>query len=83
MQRGKTHLVALAVVLQAARPFAVAAFAVSTVRLSLFAFTNFRFEGLWVPVQTRLRKTHFHPDSSILQEKTQSNNNSQTSTIPL
>lgn len=47
-------LVALAVVLQAAWSFAVAAFAVSTVRLALFAFTNFRFEGLWISVQTRL-----------------------------
>lgn len=50
----KTHLVALAVVLQAARPFAVAAFAVSAVWLALFAFTDFRFEGLGVPVQTCL-----------------------------
>lgn len=53
-ERGRTHLVALAVVLQAARSFAVAAFAVSAVRLALFTFTDFRFEGLRVPVQTRL-----------------------------
>ena len=54
-----THLVALAVVLQAAWALAVAAFAVPTVWLSLFAFTNFRFEGLWIPVQTRLWKEIF------------------------
>lgn len=60
----KTHLVALAVVLQAAWPFAVAAFAVSAVRFALFAFANFRFEGLWVPVQTSLWKTHYL-DSSV------------------
>lgn len=50
----ENHLVALAVVLQAARSLAVAAFAVPPVRLPLFAFTDFRFEGLWIPVQTRL-----------------------------
>lgn len=66
-QLPKTHLVALAVVLQAARPFAVAAFAVSPVRFALFAFSNFRFEGLWVPVQTSLWKTHYL-DSSVEQE---------------
>lgn len=50
----KTHLVALAVVLQAARSLAVAAFAVPAVRLALFAFTDFRFKGLRISVQTRL-----------------------------
>ncbi len=54
MQGGKTHLIALAVVLQAAWSFAVAAFAVSAVWLALFAFTNLRFKGLWVPIETRL-----------------------------
>lgn len=53
-----TNLVALAVVLQAAWTFAVAAFAVPTVWFSFFAFTNFRFEGFWVSVQTSLQK-HF------------------------
>lgn len=71
---GKTHLVALAVVLQAAGSFAVAAFAVPAVRLALFAFANFRFEGFWVPVETRLRKTQFHLHSSTWQEETRSNN---------
>lgn len=49
-----THLVALAVVFQATRPLAVAAFAVPPVRLALFAFADFGLESLWVPVKTRL-----------------------------
>lgn len=49
-----THLVALAVVFQAARPLAVAAFAVPPVRLALFAFADFWLESLGVPVETRL-----------------------------
>lgn len=54
LRRRYANLIALAVVLQAARPLAVAAFAVPAVRLALFAFANFRFEGLWVSVQAGL-----------------------------
>lgn len=54
-----THLIALAVILQAAWTFAVAAFAVPAVRLSFFAFTNFRFERFWISVQTCLLKHIF------------------------
>lgn len=58
-----SHLVALAVILQAAWAFAVAAFAVPTVWLSLFTFSDFGFEGLWVSIQTRLKsQKHFHVD---------------------
>lgn len=53
-REGRTNLVALAVVLQAARPLAVAPFAVPAVRLALLAFADLRFEGLRVSVQTRL-----------------------------
>lgn len=49
-----THLVALAVVFQATRPLAVAAFAVPPVRLALLALADFWLESLWVPVETRL-----------------------------
>lgn len=50
----RTHLVALAVVLQATRPLAVAAFAVPPVRLALLAFADFGLESLGVAVQARL-----------------------------
>lgn len=49
-----TNLVALAVVFQTTRAFAVAAFAVPPIRLALFAFADFWLESLWVPVKTRL-----------------------------
>lgn len=77
------HLVALAVVLQAARSFAVAAFAVPAVWLALFAFTDFRFEGLWVPVQTRLRENTVSPSLIRLREKEIQSNNTNTSSLPL
>lgn len=50
----RTHLVALAVVLQATRPLAVAALAVPPVRLALLAFADFGLESLGVAVQARL-----------------------------
>lgn len=57
--RGRTDLVALAVVLQAAWSLAVAAFAVPAVWLALFPFADLRLEGLRVPVQAGLRRNRF------------------------
>lgn len=57
----KSHLIALAVVLKAAWPFAVAAFTVSAVWLTLFTFTDFRLEGFWVSVQACLWNYKFSP----------------------
>lgn len=53
---GSGHLVTLAVVLQAPRPLAVAALAVSAVRLALLALADLWLEGAGVAVQTRLKK---------------------------
>lgn len=62
-ERESTHFVALAVVLQAAGPLAVAAFAVAAVGLALLPFTDFGFEGLWISVQTRLWRHRFHEET--------------------
>ena len=55
-QEGGRYLVAFTVVLQTARPLAVAALAVSAVRLALLPLADLGLESAGIAVQTRLGK---------------------------
>ena len=51
-----TDLIALTVVLKAARPLAVTAFVMSRLHITQFSFPNFWLESFWISIKTCLRQ---------------------------